>query len=408
MTIQYPSCTTPWRRLLRDRKSTISVLVVFLFPMFLALGILAMDTSIVYYRQLLIRQTVRAAALAGASSLTTYYSSGTNSTATVVAQAQAFAAANEPTSAYGTVVPASGVVLGTWNPANSTFTSLAASGSTTPNAIQVTALNTAANGNPVTIPLGSFVGDPTMDLTSTATASFATGQNFDTIVINDLSESFKSEISEQRNADLAILNCVEGGAATTSLFGVTTFDGHSTTYQALTQASNTMSAIEAAINKLNYCGTSGMPACGTGSNVASGLYSAIQQFSSVSNANTTKNIIIITDGVPNADPLTYTILDGIFPKPTSLIPVCTIACTDANLLTMAQNQASDAYAAGINVSTIYYSGDTASSEQASYAASLATLRKGVGVSLVAPTAATITTVLGGFCSTMASALKLVN
>ena len=118
--------------------------------------------------------------------------------------------------------------------ANSTFTSLAASGSTTPNAIQVTALNTAANGNPVTIPLGSFVGDPTMDLTSTATASFATGQNFDTIVINDLSESFKSEISEQRNADLAILNFVEGGAATTS-FGITTFDGHSTTYQALTR-----------------------------------------------------------------------------------------------------------------------------------------------------------------------------
>ena len=84
------------------------------------------------------------------------------------------------------------------------------------------------------------------------------------------------------------------------------------------------------------------------------------------------------------------------------------ACTDANLLTMAQNQARDAYAAGHQHFHHLLFRRYGRSAASSYAASLARLRKGVGVSLVAPTAATITTVLGGFCSTMASALKLVN
>ncbi|HUN42689.1 MAG TPA: pilus assembly protein [Acetobacteraceae bacterium] len=393
------------QRLLCDRRAAIAVLIALSFPFLIALGVLAANVGYLYYRQLLLRQTVTAAALAGASNLTTYYSSGNNSTATVVAQAQAFATANEPTATYGTVVPAADVVLGTWS--NGTFTSLAASGSTTPNSVQVTGLNTTANGNAVSILLGSLVGVPTANMTSTATASFATGQNFDTIVINDLSQSFKSEISEQQSADKSILNCVTANAAPTSLFGITAIDGHSTVMLALAQANPVLTLIESLIGGLNYCGTLGMPQC-SGSNIAAGVYSAIQQFSTVSGLNATKNIIIITDGVPNADPITYTTADGIYPTPTSTTPTCTSSCTDADMLVMAQNQAADAYAAGINVSTIYYSGDTPASEQSSYAASLATLRKGVGVSLVAPTPAQITTVLGGFCSTMASALKLVN
>jgi hypothetical protein len=45
---------------------------------------------------------------------------------------------------------------------------------------------------------------------------------------------------------------------------------------------------------------------------------------------------------------------------------------------------------------------------ASYEASLASLRRGTGVSLVAPTAAKISSVFGGFCATMNSALVSLN
>jgi hypothetical protein len=305
-------------------------------------------------------------------------------------------------------VPASSVVIGNWNAATSTFTSLASSGGTSPNAVQVSGLNTQANGNPIPVLFGGLLGMSNLSVSKTAVASFGTGQNFDTIILNDLSQSFSSEISEQRAADLAILNCVKTTSATTSVFGITTFDGHSSTYVPLTQASTSMSSLTAKINALNYCGTSGMPAC-TGSNVAAGLYSAIQQFSAVSATNTIKNIILITDGVPNVNSsVTYAKADGVYPTPTSTTPICTTKCTDANLLTAAQDQATNAYAAGISISTIYYTGDTAAGSVASYEASLASLRRGTGVSLVAPTAAKISSVFGGFCATMNSALVSLN
>jgi Flp pilus assembly protein TadG len=405
--IQRGDRTRAWRDLLSVRRASVTILATVLLPVFLGFGLLSAGTGYLYYRKLLLTQTVSAATLAAASNLTTYYTSGTNSTAAIVAAAQTFALANEPSATYGTAVPAADVVVGNWNSTTSAFTSLASSGGTMLNAVQVTGLHTAANGNAVPVFFGGAVGMPTKDLTVTAVASYATGQNFDTIIINDLSQSFKSEITEQRTADLAILNCVETSSSSTSTFGITTIDGDSSIYQALLQASTNLSSLETKINALDYCGQSGMPAC-SGSDVASGIYSAIQQFSTVSSTMTKKNIIIITDGVPNAKSgTTYTTADGIYPTPTSTTPTCTTGCTDANLLTMAQNQASDAYAAGISISTIYYAGDTATGSQASYAASLATLKRGTGVSLVAPTAATITTVLGGFCSTMASGLKLV-
>lgn len=397
-----------WHRLLAERRAATAVLVALVFSALLGFTLLSVDASHLYYRKLLLRQTVAAAALAGGNNLKTYYTSGTGSTAAVVSAAQAFALANAPTATYGTVVPASSVVVGNWNPGTSTFTSLATSKGTTPNAIQVTGLNTQANGNAVSLFFGGVIGRPSVDLTATAIATYGTGQNFDTIILNDLSQSFSSEISQQKTADLAILNCVNNSAGSASSFGITTFDGDSSTYQALLQASTSISALTTKINALNYCGQSGMPPC-SGSNVAAGLYSAIQQFSTVSSTNTMKNVIVITDGVPNVKSgKTYTQADGIYPTPTSTTPICTNNCTDANLLTMAQDQATVATSAGISISTIYYSGNTASSQQASYAASLATLRRGTGVSLVAPTAATITTVLGGFCATMPSAVTYVH
>ena len=170
-----------------------------------------------------------------------------------------------------------------------------------------------------------------------------------------------------------------------------------------------MSSLTTKINALNYCGKSGMPAC-SGSNVAAGIYSAIQQFSTVSSTNTIKNIIIITDGVPNASS-GQDLYQGGRDLSHAHFEHAHLhhACTDANLLTMAQDQASDAaMRPGSTFPPSTIPADTAASQQASYAASLATLRRGTGVSLVAPTAATITTVLGGFCATMPSAVTYVH
>ena len=285
----------------RDRGATAVLVAAVVIPVLVGFATMAIGRGYYGYRKLLLEQTVQSAALAAGNNLATYYSTGSSNT--VVATAQTFATANMPTARYGTAVPASGVVLGNWS--SSTFTSLASSGGTTPNAVQVTGLNTAANGNAVGLFLGGFFHKPTVDITSSAIAGAGTGtgEMFNTIIINDMSDSFSSEISNQKAADLAILSCVKGSTGTTSQFGITFINGHSSIYQALEAASANYSALQTKINAITACASAEDPNCGTGSNIASGMYSAIKQFGSLSSTSK-KNIVIITDGVPNANSIT--------------------------------------------------------------------------------------------------------
>jgi hypothetical protein len=329
--------------------------------------------------------------------LYTYYSTGSNST--VVSTAQTYAGLNMPSAQYGTVVTTSNVVLGAWN--GTAFTA----GGTNPTAVQVTGLNTAANGNAVALYLGSFFGRPTVDISDTVVASYGSGKAFNTIVINDMSDSFSDELSDQVSADQQILNCVKGVVGATSYFGVTLINGHAFTYIPLTLAQSNYSTLNTNVAALTSCSSSGDPNCSTGSNVASGLYSAIQQFKSSTYTGTSKNIVVITDGVPNAASTTYTTADGL---------TCTNKtgnlCTTTEMETGAQTQAATAKAAGINISTIYYSGEsnTTQAEATASEAFLATLVTGTGAALVAPTTAAIDASYASLCSSIPSVLKLAN
>jgi Flp pilus assembly protein TadG len=391
----------------RTGRATMGLLVALSFPVLILIGSLSVDQSYVYIRDLMLRQAVEASAMAGATELASYYAAGDQSTSQITTAAQQFAQLNLPVARFGNVVASANVALGNWNASSGTFTSLADSGGTNPDSVQVTGYATVANDNPIRLFFGGIYGKPTVDARVTAVAGFGSAQPFNTIIVNDLSGSFASSIGNQQTADNAILNCVAQNAAQTSFIGVTAFDGHATVMQPLVQASANAATVRSVINGLNSCGHAGMPAC-SGSNVAAGLYAAIQQFSDPAFANQKKNVVIITDGVPNADPITYATGDGIYPTPSSTTPTCTTHCTDANLWTMARNQAANAASAGISVSTIYYSGDTSASLQASYAASLASLVGGSGVAMVAPTQAQINATYAGFCATMSAALKQVH
>ncbi len=395
----------------RDR-GAMAVMCAVMTPVLIGFGALAINQGYYSYRAQMLRQTTQSAALAAANKLATYYASG--STATVVSTGQSFAAANMPSAQYGTVVPAANVVVGTWNPSTSTFTS----GGTTPNAVQVTGVNTTANSNPVSLYFGSLFGKPSVDLTSTVVASYVSsgtgsgaqgtgsgaqgtgvaGQAFNTIVINDMSDSFSGEISDQVAADQQILNCVKGQTGTSSEFGITFINGHASTYQALEAAGANYTLLQTEINLIAVCTALLDPNCGTGSNVASGLYSAIQQFNSSTFTGKSKNIVIITDGAPNVSSgVNYTTADGVS---------CGKNCTDADLEAGAQALAATAAAQGISISTIYYSGDdTNPTDQANDEAFLASLVTGSGTAMIAPTAAQIDSSYSGFCSTIPATLK---
>jgi len=386
------------------RRGAVGILAAMMFGGLLTIGALALNQAHLHYRGLLQRQATQAAALAAAAKLATYYTTG--NAAAITSAAQTIAAANMPSATYGTIVPASAVVLGKWDGATRTFVSLAQSGLTSPDAVMIQGLSTVANGNPVAMLMPALTGTATRDYTTTAIASFGTGQTWNTIITNDLSGSFAPSISHQRAADKAILDCVRLSAGSASQFGITTHTAVSSIFQPLRTASTDFATLSARIDQLRSCGNAGAPPC-SGTNVASAIYSARLQFADPAHDNTRKNIVIITDGVPNATNRIYTRADGIYPTDTATTPTCTNRCTDNQLWTMALNQATLARQAGISISTIYYSGGTRVSDRLNYQNKLALLTGGTGVAMVAPTQNQISGVFAGFCSTMSSALKAV-
>ena len=250
----------------RDR-GTMAVMCAVMVPILIGFGTLAVNQGLYTYRNLLLRQTVQSSALAAANKLSTYYTTG--STATIVSTAQTFATANMPSGTYGTVVPAANVVVGNW--ASGAFTSLASSRGTTPNAVQVTGLNTTANSNALALFFGSWFGKPTLDLSSTVVASYASGKSFNTIVINDLSSSFSGQITDQVQADQQILNCVVGQSGSSSNFGITFINGAATIYQALSPAGTNYTALKLKTSLITACTALEDANCNTGSNVAAGV-----------------------------------------------------------------------------------------------------------------------------------------
>ncbi len=398
---------SPVLRLYRGRSGSVGVTAAVMLGGLLGIGALGANQINLHYRGLLQRQTTQAAALAAASKMSTYYSSGTNSSAAVIAAAQTIATANMPTAKYGTIVPAANVVLGNWNDTTSVFTTLAQSGGISPNAVRVTGVSSAANGNAITslMPIGGST--LSRNYSTSSIASYGSSQTWNTIITNDLSGSFAPSIANQRAADLAILDCVRTSSGSASQFGITTHTASSQIFQPLSQAGANYATIAAKIATLNSCGGAGAPACGSGTNIASALYSVRQQFANAAYNGTKKNMVIITDGVPNATSRTYTRADGIYPTDTALTPTCTTACTDAKVWTMAVNQATLARTAGISITTIYYSGGTPAAQRATYSSQLATLTGGTGVAMVAPSSGAIAGVFAGFCSTMQTALKSV-
>jgi len=344
------------------RRGSVGVMAAMMMAALAGIGGMALNQVALHHRGLLQRQATQAAALAAAAKLSTYYSSGTNSATAIVSAAQTIATANMPVATYGTIVPAANVVLGNWNATTGTFTPLAP-GSTSPDAVRVTGLSTVANGNPIAGLMPGLMGPMARDYQTVAVASYGTGQTWNTIITNDLSGSFSSAIGNQRAADKAILDCVRTAAGSASQFGITTHTGVSAIFQPLSQASVNFATLSSKIDTLRSCGNSGAPPC-SGSNVASALYSARQQFKAAAFNGTRKNIVIITDGVPNATSRTYTKADGVFLTDTATTGICSNNCTDANMWTATLNQATLARNEGISISTIYYSGNTHSAASA--------------------------------------------
>ena len=408
------------KALRQERRASTSLMLCMLFPVLVGLAALGCDGIRLNFMHLKVAQTSEATVVAAASNLLSYYTGTTQTTTAIPAPAwtaaNTIAQANAPTSPYGTVVPYSSVSLGNWDTTARIFTALSGAGPFAPNAVRATGLLTTANSNPVVTMFGAMLGVSTVDISKASVAVWGTQLPFNVIMVNDTSPSFSSYNANEQTGDQAILDCVAAGNPN-SLYGITRFDANGATYQAPQTASTNYAALTTAIGRLNPCS---MPGFCSKSNVAAGLYAAIQQYQATwrgtttaavgSNENlwttpppstTANHIIIITDTQPQPDGsrTSYTLADGVTINGSTAS--CTSACTPADLSAAAQYQAGVAVGLGMIVSTLYYvqPGSTASQITADQAF-LATLKGSAGVALVTPSTGTISTYIAGACSLM--------
>lgn len=396
-----------------------------LFPVLVGVAALGCDGIRLNFLHLKVAQTSETSVVAAALNLLNYYT-GTDQTLTTIpaaawAATNTIATANAPTGPYGTVVPYSSVNLGNWDTAAKTFTALSGSGPFAPNAVRVIGLATTSNSNPAMTMFGPLLGISSVDISKTSVAMWGSRYPFNVIMVNDTSPSFSSYNANENTGDQAILDCVAAGNKS-SLFGITRFDAHGSTYQAPQIASTNYAALTTAISRMNPCSMNG--SC-TKSNVAAGLYAAIQQYqatwrgtttgavgsnennwTTTSPTNTANHIIIITDTQPDAQNIVnYKLTDGVTINGTA--PSCNSTCTPADLIAAAQYQAGVAASLGIVVSTLYYvQPGSSSSTIAADEAFLATLKGSAGVALVTPPAGTIGTYIPGACSMMGVTLAM--
>ena len=414
------------RSLRSDRQAGVAVTIAVLFPTMIAMGLLAVDAVRAYSQDSLVRNATQLAALAGQQKLINYYNLGaTAGTALVVSKSAEIGRGNVASAADTSNVIQS-TTLGTWNAGNATFTSLADSGSKSPNAVQV-----IGHASVDTYFAGAF-GIPTLPISKDATATFGPPAPINVIVLNDMGGPNPNQSlgipgsaqanwwAQQQAADVAIMRCVQNSGNTSSHFGVTGFVEQGYTLQALTTVSSSGDAT-AVSNNINNVGSFNFQYCRQskaahlchGSNVAAAIYSATAQLSGANYAAGNNHIVILTNELPIYDPtatagapLVYTAAmgtgvtvgsgkgaDGVTPAGTgsSGTALCGTSpiCSSTNLKQMAEGQAAAAGTAvsggrkAITVSTVYFSGDasTPAGSAAAFANEIASWNQNGGVSV---------------------------
>jgi hypothetical protein len=230
--------------------------------------------------------------------------------------------------------------------------------------------------------------------------------------VQDVSQSFSTQIANSKKADLQLLGCQTNATSSSSQFGLIATTGHYTNQRPMTSLSSASNVadMKTAINNLAKCGSTGMPAC-SGSNIAAGLYGALQNFKPKTETGGTyvpssplfgKAVVLVTDGAPNASTTTYTAADGI-PSGTTSCPSGK-SCTDADLLSWARAQSAVLGAQQISLYIIYYTGGSGGSSGLANLQSILASNTFGGKLYNTPTATQLSTVMNNVCSVLAHAL----
>jgi Flp pilus assembly protein TadG len=351
-----------------DRRGAVYIFTAFCILGMLGLAGLAIDMSYFYVARNQLQTSADAAALAGASVMS-------NATA-MQAEAKKYAQMN--IAGDDQILANADIQRGTWDYASHTFTP----GGGKPNSVRVTTRMAQANGNPAGTFFARILGFDNVDISTSAVAAYGTDKEWDVLVVQDVTSSFSAEIGNARAANHALLDCLQQRTSGDSLVGMVTYTGVAQDYVALDSMDVGYDNLSSAIDGLDSCGSTGMPAC-SGTHVGAGMQRALGMFADADADEPDRNrgigraMVILGDGAPNAS------------GPNA-------GMSNQDLINHAISMADQAEANDISVYTVFYD----ESNDDAGAAFFEDLVRGKGTALRTPDSAQLPTLFESLCSSL--------
>ncbi len=286
---------TPWINRIKtftdDRRGAVYIWVAFGMLGMIGFAGLAVDMSYFYAVRNQMQTSADSAALAGAIRMS-------NSVA-MKAEAKKYAQMNIVDDDQ--ILADADIQRGTWDFASKTFTV----GGANANAVRVTTRMAQANGNAAETFFAGVLGFDNVDISTSAVAAYSTDDEWDVLVVQDVTTSFAAEIGDARDANHVLLDCLQQRTSGDSLVGMVTFTGVATDYVPFDTMDMGYDSLSTAIDGLASCGSAGMPPC-SGTHVGAGMERALQMFTEVDAADpdrkdgSVRAMVILGDGSPNA------------------------------------------------------------------------------------------------------------
>ncbi len=274
-----------------DRRGAVYIWTAFGIIGMLGFGGLAIDMSYFYVARNQLQTSADSAALAGAMRM--------SNVAEMKAEAKKYAQMNVAGDTQ--ILADADIQRGTWNFDAKKFSV----GGANVNAVRVITRMSQANGNPAGTFFANALGFSNVNISTSAVAAYSTDDEWDVLVVQDVTGSFSAEIGDAREANHVLLDCLQQRTSGDSLVGMVTFTGVAQDYSPFDTMEMGYDNLSTAIDALDSCGNGPMPPC-SGTHVGAGMERALEMFADVDAAeperkdNSVRAMVILGDGSPNA------------------------------------------------------------------------------------------------------------
>ena len=257
----------------------------------LGFGGLAIDMSYFYVARNQLQTSADSAALAAAMRM--------SNTTEMKAEAKKYAQMN--VAGDNQILADADIQRGSWDFDSKTFSA----GGANANAVRVTTRMSQDNGNPVGTFFANALGFSNVNISTSAVAAYSTDDEWDVLVVQDVTGSFSAEIGDAREANHVLLDCLQQRTSGDSLVGMVTFTGVAQDYAPFDTMEMGYENLSNAIDALDSCGNGPMPPC-SGTHVGAGMERALEMFTEVDAAeperkeSSVRAMVILGDGTHNA------------------------------------------------------------------------------------------------------------